>query len=77
VVSNLLGDIGFGAVAASLAPNDQSHPRGEGLTQGQRCSIAIAALAPHNKIMPELDDADKAILIELLRETIERDGFPR
>jgi hypothetical protein len=26
--------------------------------------------------MPELDDADKAILIELLRETIERDRFP-
>lgn len=26
--------------------------------------------------MRELDDADKAILIELLRETIERDRFP-
>jgi hypothetical protein len=26
--------------------------------------------------MPELDDADKAILAELLRETIERDRFP-
>ena len=26
--------------------------------------------------MPEFDDADKAILIELLRETIERDRFP-
>jgi hypothetical protein len=26
--------------------------------------------------MPEVDDADKAILIELLRETIERDRFP-
>ena len=26
--------------------------------------------------MPELDDADKAILVELLRETIERDRFP-
>jgi hypothetical protein len=26
--------------------------------------------------MPELDDADKAILIELPRETIERDRFP-
>jgi hypothetical protein len=26
--------------------------------------------------MPELDDADKTILIELLRETIERDRFP-
>jgi len=26
--------------------------------------------------MPELDDADKAILIELLRETIERDRLP-
>ena len=25
---------------------------------------------------PELNDADKAILIELLRETIERDRFP-
>jgi hypothetical protein len=31
MVSDLLGDIGLGAVAASLAPNDQSHPRGEGL----------------------------------------------
>ena len=26
--------------------------------------------------MPELDDTDKAILAELLRETIERDRFP-
>jgi len=52
-------------VAASLAPGDQSHLRGEGLAQGQRCSIAIAALAPHTAIMPELDDADKAILAEL------------
>src|SRR5882724_8733894 len=26
--------------------------------------------------MPELDDADKAILAALLRETIERDRFP-
>jgi hypothetical protein len=26
--------------------------------------------------MPELNDADKAILIELLRETIQRDRFP-
>jgi hypothetical protein len=26
--------------------------------------------------MPELDDADKAILVELLRETIERGRFP-
>ena len=27
-------------------------------------------------IMPELNDADKAILVDLLRETIERDRFP-
>jgi len=26
--------------------------------------------------MPELDDGDKTILAELLRETIERDRFP-
>ena len=26
--------------------------------------------------MPELDNGDKAILIELLRDTIERDRFP-
>ncbi len=75
-MSDLLGDIGLGAVAASLAPNDQSHLRGERLAQGQRRGIAIDALAPHTAIMPELDVADKAILVELLRETIERDRFP-
>ncbi len=30
-MSDLLGNIGLGPVAASLAPNDQSHLRSEGL----------------------------------------------
>ena len=42
------------------------------LAQGERGGIAIALVALHNEIMPELDDTDKAILVELLRETIER-----
>ena len=75
-MSDLLGDFGLRAVAASLAPNDQSRLRGECLAQGQRCGIAIALVARHTDIMPELNDADRAILVELLRETIERDRFP-
>lgn len=35
-----------------------------------------ADLSPSLMWIKELDDADKAILAELLRETIERNGFP-
>ncbi len=75
-MSDLLGDFGLRAVAASLAPNDQSRLRGECLAQGQRCGIAIALVARHTDIMPELDDTDKAIVAELLRETIAADRYP-
>jgi hypothetical protein len=38
--------------------------------------LALGALAPHNSAMPpDLTEDDKAVLVELLRETIERDRF--
>jgi hypothetical protein len=50
---------------------------GERLPQCHRCGLAIASIASHNTPMtPELSDDDKAILLELLRETIARDRFP-
>jgi hypothetical protein len=44
---------------ARFAPDDDAHLRRQRLAERQWCRLAIAALALHNEIMPELDDADK------------------
>jgi hypothetical protein len=48
--------------------------------QEYRCcalNLALASIASHNPAMtPDLPDDHKAILADLLRETIERDRFP-
>jgi hypothetical protein len=50
---------------------------GKRLVQRHRSGLALGALAPHNSAMPpDLTEDDKAVLAELLRETIERDRFP-
>ncbi len=42
-----------------------------------RRRLALASLPPHNSIVPpDLTDDDKAVIVELLRETVERDRFP-
>ena len=62
---------------ASLTPSDQPHLCGECLVEGHRRGLALAPFAPHNSTMaPDLTDDDKAVLVERLRETIERDRFP-
>src|SRR5579863_279296 len=78
VPSDLGGNVGLGPVAASLAPHDQPDLGIQRTAQRHRHGLALAALAPHNPAMPRplLTDDDNAILIELLRETIERDRFP-
>ncbi len=54
------------------------HSRGERPAQGhRRRRLALASLSPHNSAMPpDLTDDDKAIIVELLRETVEGDRFP-
>ena len=70
---DLIGHVGLGPVPAALAPDEQPYLGGERLPQRHRCGLALASIAPHNPGMtPELSDDDKAILAELLRETIER-----
>jgi hypothetical protein len=73
----LIGDSGLDLVSASLAPHDQPHLGAERLAKGHRAGLALAPFAPHNPTMPsDLTEDDKAIIVELLRETIERDRFP-
>jgi hypothetical protein len=63
-------------VPAALAPYEQPHLGGERLAQRHRLRLAIASIASHNSTMtPDLTDDDKAILAELLHETIERSRF--
>jgi hypothetical protein len=78
MVRNLLGDVGHGLMTAVLTPHDQPDLGGERLAEGHRRRLALASFPPHNPTtMPrDLTDDDKAILVELLRETIDRDRFP-
>jgi hypothetical protein len=72
---------------AALAPHDQPDLGRERLAQRHRCRLALASITPHNsRMMPliakkalmpdDLSDDDKAILAELLRDTIAADRFP-
>ncbi len=61
-------------MSASLAPHDQAHLCGERLAEGHGRGLALAS--PHNRPMPpDLTEDDKAILVDLLRETIATDRF--
>ena len=56
----------------------QPHLGSEHLAEGHRRRLALAPFPPHNPTMPpDLTEDVKAALIELLRETSERDRFPR
>jgi hypothetical protein len=72
----LFGEVGLCPVSAPL--HDQPHLGGERLAERhRRRRLALGSLSPHNSAMtPDLTDDDKAILVELPRETIERDRFP-
>jgi hypothetical protein len=72
-----MGDVGLGPVSAPLAPHDQPDLGSERLAQRQRRGVALASFSSHSSAMTtDLTDDDKAILVELLRETIERDRSP-
>ena len=65
------------STAKNRRSHDQSDLRRERLAQRHRRRLALSSFASHNPTMtPDLTDDDKAILAELLRETIERDRFP-
>jgi hypothetical protein len=70
VVSDLLADVRLGAAPACFAPHNELELCGERLPERHRGGLAISAVAPHIRIMPDLDDSDKAIVAKLLRETI-------
>ncbi len=62
-------------MSAGLAPRDHPRLRGECLPEGFGAD-SPSLTEPHNLSRPDLTEDDKAIIVELLRETIERDRFP-